>query len=801
MPIVGVSPETGTPAFVVAPKDTNEEDAVHLALQESLSYGIRAIRASFGLRSKVYRAILDVICYGTRTPAQCDECLAQLATIVQLSVVRDMHQLCMDGPMTTLDAWVRYLHRAQFVQDGYMSVLYPYNAAVSKFNSSQLTTCAMVRAGVEQMLNTCAPLCQWCVRCSTTDYVQACLTYVHTASLAVKTPVTMETLKATPARTALAEWYTALRAYGAADEWLPESQSTLLPVLLEGFQGFTDCKSGMTFLMRVYEVEVAHCQMMTSLESRYMKRRSARRIFRHFELDAEWNKLQERLLSPTPLDGPSSLYYDESMLHAFVHHDKETLCAFGTLIATDTFREIIRASGFVCVHLFYLYAAASLQLHTNLRASTIRELWALLGDPLFSGEGPGGAFGKVSCDSWDKMQELEWLFLSRAVLALLRNGQSDCVDAHPHVLLPWLMEMMDPHTLDMTWTKDRKWWLDLWNACTDREDLLNEYLDESLMPRIVMREVVTDDEMDLMVSLSLCFKDNPSRALQRFRLLLTPCSLSPEYSDTDIASVYLAPRVVWDNTPSNLYTDASLHPVVRTHLTETADAYPNDYFAERRVTWSHWYSSATVELERPGMDAYSLTAPVFAVSLVAYIADAPEGRSQHDLVKLGCPVTRDSPIEQLYMIFWLRYLVEHHVLGTVITSAVPSKWVYSLRMWEGTRTVPVPDVPRWWSGSRYRMPEGCGCHAEHRAEVRATERLLVAKELVESKCVYKLKQSHVPMTQSDLHTYLHQEVKAFVTVSNQHMSEMVDALVRKGYIARDKEGRLAFATAEDVDVD
>ena len=70
MPIVGVPPNTGTPALVVAPKDTNEEDAVHLVLQESLSYGIRAIRASFGLRSKVYRAILDVICYGTRTPAR-----------------------------------------------------------------------------------------------------------------------------------------------------------------------------------------------------------------------------------------------------------------------------------------------------------------------------------------------------------------------------------------------------------------------------------------------------------------------------------------------------------------------------------------------------------------------------------------------------------------------------------------------------------------------------------------------------------------------------------------------------------
>ena len=113
--------------------------------------------------------------------------------------------------------------------------------------------------------------------------------------------------------------------------------------------------------------------------------------------------------------------------------------------------------------------------------------------------------------------------------------------------------------------------------------------------------------------------------------------------------------------------------------------------------------------------------------------------------------------------------------------------------------MPVPDMPGWWwSESGYRIPGGCENGSASRTGERVTERLLVAKELIESKCVHMLKQSQAPIAQPEVHTYIHQEVKAYVTVSNQEMSEIVDALVHKGYIARDKEGCLLY-TWDDMD--
>ena len=166
--------------------------------------------------------------------------------------------------------------------------------------------------------------------------------------------------------------------------------------------------------------------------------------------------------------------------------------------------------------------------------------------------------------------------------------------------------------------------------------------------------------------------------------------------------------------------------------------------------------------------------------------------------------TRSRLPANLYVGFWLRQLVEHHVLTTkMLESTGLSQWTsYRLQTWKGTRTVPVPDVPRWWSEAGYRhYTTGGGTKEQGPKEVRKTERLLVAKELVECKCVHKLKHASAPVTQPELLATLRREVEPTVAVSNQDVSEMVDALVRKGYVTRDKKGHLALTTPDDVEVD
>lgn len=767
----------------------------------ALSPGIRALSASDAQRTHAYRTVLAAMVDSTRVPGQRDEHVTRLAETVRLFVERDVHDLCELRPSMTLEEWVRFLHRAQFVQTGYASALHPYNHAVRTLKLAQRTTCDMVRAELHRTLRAYAPLWRASLRATTTDYVQACLTYVHAGSSSGRP--TLDTLKASPARTTLAQWYATLRAYQAPGDALVGAKS-LLEVVHHSFPGFTDLASGAALLNRVYEMEVAHCQMMGSMEAPYLKLRCARRIHRQFGLDSEWHKVQHRLASTTPLEGEPSLYYDESVLHAFVQRDAQPVYTFGRLIATEVFRLAKRNSGYVYMHILYRYARASLHLHNQVRGVTIRELWTFL-EEVLSGDGPDGVFATDKFSTHHKMQALERRQLSTDILSRVaqQRPEGDADDEPPHVLLAWLMEMMEPCAQGLTWNTDRIWWLNLLNVAVDCERLLQEYLDESLSVRLVTGEVDVDAEMDLMVCLSLRFHHVPSRALQRFRLLLAPYSIAPEFSEA--TSVYLAPRAVWERVPANLCSNGALHPVVNAPLSATVDAYTSEYFSERRASWSHWYSTATVALERPDTPLYSLTASVFAVSLVAHVAETLQGCTQQDLVDhVWSPATASSRLTaNLYVGFWLRLLVEHRVVTTKVQGSTEmSQWTYRLRTWNGTRTVPVPDVPHWWSEAGYRS-----CFAGAGAKeavssvgpeaVRRTERLLVARELVECKCVHTLKHAAEPVTQPELLAKLRRDVAPLVAVSNQDVSEMVDALVRKGYLVCDKEGQLAFDTTDE----
>lgn len=168
----------------------------------ALSGGIRVLCASDTRRERAYRAMVDVIAHSTRDPKESAPRLAKIADVVHLLVERDVHQLCTDDPLTTLNGWVRFLERATFVQDGYASVLHPYNQAVRTFRLSQSTTCEMVHTQVRRTLRTFAPLWRASVRVATNVYVEVCQAYVRAGNS------TWATFEATPARRSLVHWLT-----------------------------------------------------------------------------------------------------------------------------------------------------------------------------------------------------------------------------------------------------------------------------------------------------------------------------------------------------------------------------------------------------------------------------------------------------------------------------------------------------------------------------------------------------------------------------------------------------------------
>lgn len=784
---------------------------------------IRTVRASEDRVDAVYRATVDVVAEATADPDTMVDHMQRFADTVQWMAEQDLYALCAMPTTGALCDYTGCLQRVTFVCEGYRSCLYPYNDAVETFaNTWCVTTDAMVRAWLRRMLRTHETTLCACVHTAFGEFLSDRRDFVYDTCPPGRGYTHPE------AALSLNQWFRAIGPYKTllkevfvgqyACSFVAPALPSLLPFVDTARVTLGSMAQVLRRLSRCYDAELEYHTLLHPNAPTSTKI-CCRRLTRKFDFDGEWEHVRARLLGKTPREGPKTLFYDADLLQAFVDYDRATLDAFGTLLTNIPFRNSHRFNAASCIHLFNLYTCASIRLRAPLLAKDVRETWAFV-DAQFQADGPGGCF---ACNSDAKQMNSvrKWstgLVSNQLMSMLATRDEKDHPETFTHCLLPWLVAMMEPDNPTLEWSTDRGWWMDLFEVTHWREHLVWQYLEHSLKPRILTGDYTNDDEMDLMVCMSLHFEDVPSRALQHFRTLLAPCTVSPTFDETPVVdSVYLVPSYVWkDDLPFN--TRPALETQLQRPLRLTSTAYTDDFVKERRVTWSHWFSTATARLDTEGKAVRVVTAPVYAINLITVLAEN-DTCAEDDLMEWCIHDPTNTPRECRYVRFWLDYLVQHGV--AVVSDAVaepdPTRptttkgagaatttRVYTLASWAGTRTLPIPDVPSWARASAVdeAHDEAEGGTATAPA-LPQRELLVTTKELVESRCVHLLKSlsgtGGIP--QKTLVASLRETVKSYVAVSTQDVSEMVDALVRKGYIGRDKTGDLAFATADDVDVD
>ena len=772
--------------------------AAREALQRVLALGIREIRTQDALCEKVYQHAFLGVLAATRDPETVTTHLATLRETVELYVQCDLYQLCMDKPLVSIEAWTRCLRRALSIQEGYSILLHPYNEAMRRFLVVDGDTTKMVHSMVAKLVQSHVTTFQRCLDDTLQHYTHACVSYAY-ARTTVAESNRMEVERA-PGRKALAQWLSAARPFEKVMPPHVAVPSSLAPVLHASFPGFETLgqEDALMALSRCYEMELSHYHLLHPWRNAghartYMRRICMRRMLRHFHMEGEWSTFLTRMKSRTPRTGKPSLYYDEHVLNAFVAFDASIVETAGIRFKSLPFQGQMYFNASTYMRMFYLYAAASLWVRERMVASWVRKTWSFV-HTVLSGTGPGGCFASEAEDTGnplDNLHRLERLHLSGVVLKKLQlhaetvaMGGSDA----RHPLLPWLVDMMDPLATGLSWSTDNRWWRDLFAAAQDRETLVWQYLEHSLKPRLVTREVDVDNEMDLMVCMSMCFEGVPSRALQQYRHLLAPCSIRPDFTDERVETVYLAPQIAWMDIPAT----ASLvpaHPTLHQPMAALAADYPLQFFSERRVTWCPWYSVASLTLESPSHVPRTLTAPVNAAHLVAHMAEMPDGCTRSHLCAQG------PSNSHLMVAFWLNHLVWHKVVAESDHPDDAVEPTYTLCEWEGTHTVPIPDIPPW----AYDDASKDGSSGDGVVHYEA-QTLLTAKELIESQCMVCMKHTSQSVTQKALVQYLTSTVSRQVTVDAQSITEAVDGLIRKGYLEQDEHDHLVFAQDEEEDV-
>lgn len=770
------------------------------ALQRVLALGIREIRTHDALCEKVYEHAFTGVLAATEHPETVATHLATLQQTVELFVQCDLYQLCMDKPLVSMEVWTRCLRRALSIQDGYSILLHPFNEAMRRFNVVDGDTDRMVHSMVAKLFQSHVTTFQRCIDNTLQDYIHTCVSYAYGGTTVAAYNQTE--VESAPARMALVQWLQAVRPFEKVVPIRPTVPPSLAPVLHASFPGFEilSQEDALLALSRCYEMELSHYHLLHPRRdpenaSIYMRRICTRRLLRHFHMEGEWSTFLTRMKSRTPRTGNPSLYYDEHLMNAFVEFDASMVETAGIRFKSLPFQGQMYFNASTYMRMFYLYAAASLWVRERMVVSWVRKTWSFV-HTVLSGKGPGGCFAsdvevEDSSNPLDNLHRLERLHLSGVVLKKMQ-WQAETValggsDAR-HPLLPWLVDMMDPLATGLSWSTDNVWWRDLFAAAQDRETLVWQYLEYSFKPRLVTREVDVDNEMDLMVCMSMCFEDVPSRALQQYRHLLAPCSISPDFTDERVQSVYLAPQIAWMDIPAN----ASLvpaHPTLHQPMAALAAEYPIHFFSERRVTWCPWYSMATMTLESACHVPRTLTAPVNAAHLVAHIAEMSDGCTRSHLCAKGPSNSR------LMVTFWLNHLVWHKVVAESNHPDGALEPTYTLCVWEGTHTVPIPDIPSWAYDDANKDGSGGDGVVHYEAQT-----LLTAKELIESKCMVCMKHTSQSVTQQALVRYLMSTVSSQVTVDKQCVTEAVDGLIRKGYIEYDEHDHLVFAQDEEEDV-
>lgn len=779
--------------------NTNEQEfaASCETVRTKLTHGIRVLNTSLNDMTVAYSAVLNAVIVATRNVDDTPSNLHTYTNMVRFHIERDLYQLCTSAlEKKSLASWTTCVNNAIFVQEGYAACLYPYNQAMTRFQTPHGHTDVMTTEWVQRFLDSHEHALNKCVHEVFQQYSQERIQYVTTGANE------FHTIKLSGARNQLKQWIKAINAYCTNEQsndkeypFYAKQLPTLLPVIQAHFDHHAPLPQKLWSLSRCYEVEIEHHLMSQSQEMSHNDAQRAirictRRLLHWFDIERAWHSVQTRLSSEQPIIGEASFFYDEALLQAFIDFDETTIRKYTRAFTTVPFRHASRFDEASTIHLLYLYAAASIRYTQQpLTSKSIRRLWKFvhkfLSDMFTTNHTNENAM------QMKNIQKLEKLYLGSIVLSQIRNTCAQ--DRELHVLLPLLIEMMEPDNVLSTleWTLDNEWWIHLFAAAKDKDVLIFEYLEHSLKPRLITKEYVIDYEIELMVSMSVFFGQGHCRALQQFRLLLAPCSISPEFQQT--TSVYLAPQLVWKELKQNDVPNTKLHPIVNQPMEDTATEYTRDYFSERRVRWSPWYSMATLQMKNEDSEACSLTAPVFAISVVATIAESEDGLTQADILSQHAISSADVCCQQESSLEFVLQFLEHHNVVHVTEDEATKLDVYRLNEWSQELTLPVMDVPYWEkklvqdvSGLQPGLSEG----AQHALLITEKERL----EALSTNC---LKHSDEPIEQRVLEAYVCNLVQSYKPVSTKHVGLVVDGLVDKGYIVRVDETHLAYAQDDE----
>lgn len=726
-----------------------------------------------------------------------------IAHFVRYHLERDLFRVTESMDPTTLPEWTASLERVREVQTTYARCVYPYNAGVRRFRSTTDTTDTMVHAWVHRLLHAHETELDSLVHHHFCGYLTAALAW--TAAPVDSLVAHMETSRHLPF---LSAWMFALEPYakGLAVTKCPAFARvvpSVLPFAHESFTGFIGLSHNLDFLANWYTVERLHGSSFPGevrTDASY-----AAHLIERFDVAGEWQRTVARLNSANPRVGAPSLFYDDELFTAFVEQDGVAVERFGVRLATSA-SLCFNARG--CIQLMYMYARAATSAQP-VCPRHFRRYWAFLG--MFGKDGPGGCFAGTP---YQELRRLLSRTISKEVVERLSVTASDNPlrrsTSYPPVLMTWMFEMMEPGGT-MSWADDSKWWTSLVRATTDCERLLRRYVEQSFQPRVVLGDVDVEAEMELMVVFSDVLA-GPSRALQWYRMLLPPWHIRPVLDGPASTRAYLVPEIAWSDVPANA-PDTALHPAIAAPLVQAKESYERDYFPERRVAWSHWYSTASVTLTHPSGETRQLHAPLFAVHVVATLASFETGpkadvHSGHasscnasprvtitDIVDKTMVLTSPAhrSIARLHLAFWLQQLVVFRVVHaeygrTGTPTHTPTS--YTLCQWTGERHVPIPDVPAWWRVLKAGCKRGASADADApttTTDSPADETLLVAQEHLQAAAMRLLKHNDVPTDYAALLLRLCDVVSPYVVVTTTEAAQAVAKLVDRGDVARTGE--------------
>ena len=769
-----------------------------IAVQHALSSGIRTVRSSSVLVKTVYTSTYRACLLATEIQDETKDRLQTLYRKLCICIERDLYQLCVRS-CRSMNEWVKCLYLANFVKIGYQHCVLPYNHAVSTFGHKALRTDAIVDNWICKLLREYNTQLNGFVHELFTSYVGE----IHNTSvdeIEQYTSCIKHVMDQSHHRNILQKWLNILNTLQTDSQQSYSISTTTIQSVIPTatmywlYTGFTSLHQGFCFLIKWFEAEQHHCTLMHRMMGTmipHSRENTMNQFVDQFKIEREYHRMMWKLKSVKPENRKPSLFYDQELFDAILRRD---LVAIQKYLALFCQLPLHLASAFESsfyVDMIFEYGKWSL-VEQKLTGLTLRTLWNVL-NHIFQNHDQNDCFPADEHNSEIPAGVREgWCMLSKSIIKRLYLTSR----LQLHVLLPWLTEIMDPTITDLTWKADMKWWTALFHVAEDREHLIQQYLDISLKPRIVLGEINEDDEMELLVCLSVEFNNHASRALQNYRMLLTPYSIKPDLGCE--VDTYLVPTLTWKDVPTNA-PQTCLHPCLSKPLQTTIDDYHNKYFKEREIQWSHWYSRARICLQTEDDNMQKLDAPLFAVHLIAVLIELSEVSESimfMQIVKQSYTPYHDDKetklmsVHRLYISFWLNWLTTHNIICSTPIFKYESVYSYKVNKWTGCRYVPLPDPPTWWHVITHRQQSKTPL--DTLANSNNDEYMMTKKEHLECAIIHLLKQADGPMAKDIVCDKVQLFVSPYIAVLEEDIEQSIKGLIDREYLCKCKDDRLTY---------